>query len=101
MIMALDYNALMYAANRFFIRTTKNNEPMKRQFSKRRIERLKKDTQDFRDSMEERLISYFKDRPVEEVIKIIADWISLDDLLDLTHRVSMAEQEVSEKINPN
>jgi hypothetical protein len=73
----------------------------KKPFSKSRLERLKKDTQDFRTSMEDKLVEYFKDRPTEEVIRIMADWLSLDELLELTGRVSEAQIVEQENSNVN
>lgn len=67
------------------------NKPYIKGFNSSRLKRLKKETQDFRSALEDRLSDHFKDRSVEEVIKIMAEWISLDDLLELNGKISILE----------
>lgn len=67
------------------------NKPSLKKFSTNRLKRLKKETQEFRSALEDRLIDHFKDRSIEEIIKIMAEWISIDDLLELNGRVSVME----------
>lgn len=64
-------------------------------FDKDRIDHLRKETCDFREVVKARLAAHFKDRTAEEVVRIMADWMDLDSLLELDDRAAIARRILS------